>query len=75
MAQRRGIQLETPTEEVFFAELGMDWIEPEERTPKRLWEFLQERRASYSDKGTLTEYYDTQPAYPVRKLAARPFSD
>ena len=72
---RRGIQLETPTEEAFFAELGLPWLEPEERTAKRLWEFLQERRTSYSDKGTLAEYHDTQPAHPIRKLASRSLSE
>lgn len=45
---RRGRRVDTPTEMSFFEELGLPWIEPEERTAGRLWEILRERKLSHS---------------------------
>jgi len=46
---RRGQRLETPTEEKFFAEIGVPCWWPEMRTNERLLEFLKRRRAGAVD--------------------------
>jgi len=50
---RRGVRLETPTEEKFFAEIGVPCWWPEMRTNERLLEFLKRRREGPVDMADL----------------------
>ncbi len=46
---RRGVQIETPSEEQFFAEIGVPCWYPEMRTNERLLAFLKKRRTMTID--------------------------
>jgi DNA polymerase/3'-5' exonuclease PolX len=54
---RRGVRLETPSEERFFAEIGVPHWWPEMRSNERLLAFLRKRRAGQVDAAELARFH------------------